>query len=74
MIITFVEFKHYSKLVNIIKKKWIHGYRTQTSGYQGAIYGGGWEVLIIVCKIGYKDVLYNTREYSHSFVIAVNGV
>ena len=36
--------------------------------------GGEWEVLIIVCNIGYKDVLYNTREYSHYFVIAVNGV
>ena len=38
------------------------------------IWVGEWEVLIIVCKIGYKDVLYNTGEYSHYFVITVNGV
>jgi len=26
------------------------------------------------CKIGYKDILYNTEEYSHYFVITLNGV
>ena len=33
-----MEFKKYSKLVNIIKKKQTHRHREQTNGYQ---WGGG---------------------------------
>ena len=33
-LIIYVESKKYNKLVNIIKKNQIHGYREQTRGYQ----------------------------------------
>ena len=73
--ITYVESKNYSKLVNITKKKWIHGYRTQTNGYQFREWYMGWGMGgTNYCKIGYKDILYNTEEYSHYFVITLNGV
>ena len=64
-----MESKKYNKLVHI-KKKQTHRYREQTSGYQSG--GCGWarasnigvgeqEVETIGCKIGYKDILYNTE-------------
>ena len=35
---------------------------------------GQWELQTIGYKIGYKDLLYNTGEYSQYFLITVNGV
>ena len=58
----------YNKLVNITKKKQTHRYRGQTlvmatSGERrgrGTLGVGEWEVQTIGCKIGYKDVFYDT--------------
>ena len=57
------ESKEIYKLVNIAKKKQTH--RESTRAYQlgegGGIHIGLWEAQSIGCKIGYKDVMYNTR-------------
>ena len=58
----------YNKLVNITKKKQTYRYGRRTSGYQWRDKGrdnirlGEWEVETTGCKIGYKDVLYNTGD------------
>ena len=51
--------------MNRTKKKQTHRYREQTSGYQwgrGNKWVGEWEVQTFGCKIGYKDILYNTGD------------
>ena len=64
----YVEPKMYNKLVNITKKKQTYRYGRRTSGYQWRDKGrdnirlGEWEVETTGCKIGYKDVLYNTGD------------
>ena len=64
----YVEPKMYNKLVNITKKKQTYRYGERTSGYQwgdkgrGKIRLGEWKVQTTGCKVGYKDVLYNTGD------------
>ena len=60
-----MESKKLNKLVNITKKTQTHRYKEQTSGYQwgegrgeGQYRGRGVRGTIM-CKITYKDILYN---------------
>ena len=61
-----MEYKKYSKLVNITKKKRTRRYREQTSASVGRGRGEGQyrvgdsEVQTVMYKISYKDILYNT--------------
>ena len=46
-----------------------------TSGGRGRVMmGGEWEAQTTGCKTGYKNVLYDTKEYGQYFVIPVNGM
>ena len=54
----------YNELMNITKKKQIHRFREQTSGYQ---WGGGGKIVVGVKRYKlfakrYKDILYNTGQ------------
>ena len=65
-----MESKKYSKLVNTTKKETDSQYRelVVTSGERkgrGNISVGEWEVQTIGCKIGYRDILYNTGKISN---------
>ena len=59
-----MESKKYNKLVNIQKRSRLTDVEKKlavTSEEEGQYRGGGgWKVQTTGCKMGYKDVLYNT--------------
>ena len=65
----YVESKNYNTTVIIPKKKQTHRYREQASGYHRKGSNVRMRVQTSECKTVYKDVLYNTMEYSKYFVI-----